>query len=235
MRSGKHLTIADRRVIKFLINSKVKKAIIAKEVGVAKSTISYELKTNLMPDGTYDPDYAQKKYDQKRRRCRKKSKLLKDRKLYEFVVESLQRYWSPEQISGSLVKKYPKKNRYISPEGIYQNIYYGILGKSFIQFLRQNKKRRQKRGQKTGKRVIIKDKKNIKERPEAANNKSRLGDWEGDTIFGKNNNGHLATFADRKSSFLAAALMSNKEAKTLNRSALIAFGDIGNKYIKTIQ
>jgi IS30 family transposase len=210
---------------------KEKKSTIASELKVVKSTISYELKHNSMPDGHYDPEYAQKKYVERRKKSRKPSKLVKDKNLLAFVIEHLKNYWSPEQIAGRLQQR---GKQYISHEGIYQNIYYGILGETFIQFLRQSKKYRQKRGKKQGKRAIIKDKKNIKERPEAANQKSRLGDWEGDTIVGKNNQGYIATFVDRKSSFLAGALMETKEAINLNKAASCAFGEIPDSLIKTI-
>lgn len=123
----------------------------------------------------------------------------------------------------------------ITAEGIYINIYNnGVFGNSFIVFLRQKRPKRQKRSLKNKKRVVIKDKKNIKLRPEAVNNKSRFGDWEGDTVFGKNNQGCIATFVERKSSYTVAGLMLNKKAISLNRAASEAFWEISNRFIKTI-
>jgi IS30 family transposase len=234
MRSWKHLTISDRRVIKIFLYSGKKKKKIAEELEVSRSRISYEIKMNSKPDGEYDPDYAQELYEKRRSKSKKESKLTKDIRLFTFVVECLQMYWSPEQISGILLKKHKNSGMYISPESIYQHIYYGALGRSFIYYLRQSKKSRQKRGQKTSKRVIIKDKKNIRERPEPANKGNRIGDWEGDTVVGKNNQGYIATFVDRKSSYFKAALMNDKEAQSLNKAASQAFWDIENKNIKTI-
>jgi IS30 family transposase len=236
MRSRKHLTISDRRVIKFFLNSGLKQCEIAKNIGVAPSTLSYELKMNRGSDGNYDPDYAQKKYSQRRIRSRKRSKFEKNSELLDFTIKGLQKYWSPEQIVGKLKMKYKDdRTMLISTEGIYLNIYNGtVLGRSFIDYLRQNRPKRQKRKLNNKKRVIIKDKKNIKSRPEAANNKSRIGHWEGDTVVGKNNQGYIATFVDGKTSYLASAKMPNKKAVSLNKAASEAFGDIENKYIKTI-
>jgi IS30 family transposase len=52
------------------------------------------------------------------------------------------------------------------------------------------------------KRQQIRDaasKRRIDERPEAANNRSRLGDWEGDTVIGQPGRDRLATYVDRRS------------------------------------
>lgn len=231
MRSGKHLTLLERRVIKFFLDRDFKQIEIAKEIGAAKSTISYELKMNSLPDGSYDADNAQEMYNERRKHCVKKGKLRQDYDLYTYVIEGLRRYWSPEQISGRLSKYYKK---YISKDSIYNNIYNGSIGTGFVEFLRQSQPKRRKNKKNSSKKVIIKNKKNISERSKAVDKKIHYGHWEGDTIFGKNNNGYLATFVERKSSFLAAALMSNKEAKSLNLAASEAFGDIGNKYLKTI-
>lgn len=234
MRSGKHLSVTDRRVIKFLLNSGLSRAKIAKELEVSRSRITYELKMNSKPDGSYDPDYAQKLYEERRSKSKKESKLKKDINLLLYVVEGLQQYWSPEQISGKLKQTQKGTGMYISHESIYQQIYYGLLGQGFISYLRQSKKKRQKRGQKVSKRIIIKDKKSIHERPEAVDKRNRIGDWEGDTVVGKNNQGYIATFVDRKTSYFTAALMNNKEAQSLNKAASEAFWNIENKYIKTI-
>ncbi len=155
--------------------------------------------------------------------------------MLNFTISGLQKYWSPEQISGKLKILYENdETMMITAEGIYLNIYNGVIGKNYIEYLRQNRKKRHKRSLKNKKRITIKDKKNIKSRPEIVNMKNRLGDWEGDTIVGKQNQGYIATFVDRKSSYLAASLMLDKTAFSLNHAASEAFGYIQNKDIKTI-
>jgi IS30 family transposase len=44
----------------------------------------------------------------------------------------------------------------------------------------------------------------IDERPREANERSRLGDWEGDAVVGKGRTGHLVTCVDRTSRYLMA-------------------------------
>jgi len=50
--------------------------------------------------------------------------------------------------------------------------------------------------------VIIKDKRSIDERPSVVDERSRIGDWEVDTIVGPSNKGAMLTMVDRKSGFL---------------------------------
>ena len=48
----------------------------------------------------------------------------------------------------------------------------------------------------TGKRIAIKNRISIEERPEIVNTKGRFGDWEIDTIIGKNNKGAIVTIVE---------------------------------------
>jgi len=50
--------------------------------------------------------------------------------------------------------------------------------------------------------LIIKEKISIDERPSVVEERSRIGDWEVDTIVGPANRGVILTIADRKSGFL---------------------------------
>jgi len=50
--------------------------------------------------------------------------------------------------------------------------------------------------------VIIKDKRSIEDRPTIVEERSRIGDWEVDTIIGPSNKGAILTMVDRMSGFL---------------------------------
>lgn len=52
--------------------------------------------------------------------------------------------------------------------------------------------------------------KRIDERPEVANKRQRVGDWEGDTIIGKGKQGAIVTLMDRKSYFLWMGLVEHR-------------------------
>ncbi len=83
-------------------------------------------------------------------------------------------------------------------------------------------------------RILIPDRKSIDLRPKAVESRRYKDHWEGDTIFGKNFDGYIVTIVERKSYFLAAAHMKNKQPSTCNRSFLEALGTIDNSLIKTI-
>ena len=53
-----------------------------------------------------------------------------------------------------------------------------------------------------GKRGLIKNRVTIDDRPKIVEEKSRIGDWEGDTVIGKNHKGGLVTLAERKSRYV---------------------------------
>ena len=61
-------------------------------------------------------------------------------------------------------------------------------------------------------RGTIKSRVGIDERPAIMEQKSRIGDWEGDTVIGKSHRGALVTLAERKSRYILAAQVPDKYA-----------------------
>ena len=59
---------------------------------------------------------------------------------------------------------------------------------------------------------MIKNLVSIDERPEIVDQKTRMGDWEGDTVIGKNHKGELVTVAERKSRYVLAGHIRSKHA-----------------------
>ncbi len=60
---------------------------------------------------------------------------------------------------------------------------------------------------------MIKNRVSIDERPEIVDQKTRMGDWEGDTVIGKNHKGGLVTLAERKSRYVLAGPICSKHAE----------------------
>jgi IS30 family transposase len=68
-------------------------------------------------------------------------------------------------------------------------------------------------------------KRSIDERPREANERTRLGDWEGDTMVGKGRRGYLLTWVDRASRYVlarkvhacAAAPVAEQRHRTIRR------------------
>jgi IS30 family transposase len=82
-----------------------------------------------------------------------------------------------------------------------------------------NKIAKDRRGQ-------IPDRVSIDERPKIVEEKSRIGDWEGDTIESAGKNDSIATFVDRNTKVLLAKIMPDKTAASLNKAAIRAFKPI---------
>lgn len=87
---------------------------------------------------------------------------------------------------------------------IYQYIHRGLLdGISSKKHLRR---RGRKKTPKNNKFNTIHPEHTIHERPAVIEEKSRFGDWEGDTVYGAVGKGCMVTLVDRKNKVLAAAI-----------------------------
>jgi len=99
----------------------------------------------------------------------------------------------------------------ISHETIYQRIYADKRkGGDLHVHLRSQKPHRKRYASWQERRGVIKNRVSIDERPEIVAEKSRIGDWEGDTVIGKNHKGGLVTLAERKSRYVLAGHIRSK-------------------------
>lgn len=64
--------------------------------------------------------------------------------------------------------------------------------------------------------------------------RKQYGDWEGDSVVGTAQNGAIATFVERKSGYLLAAVLPDKGAKSFEEAAKLCFATILARYRKTL-
>ena len=122
--------------------------------------------------------------------------------------------WSPEQISGRLNTE---EGIRISHEHIYQYIYADkASGGKLYRHLRCKKKRRKRYGS-YDRRGVIPNRVSIDDRPAVVAKRSRIGDWEGDTMIGKNHKGALVTIVERKSLYTVIDAVARKTAAAVRR------------------
>ncbi len=175
---------------------------IAKAIGVHKSTISRELRHNRGRRG-YRPKQAHRFAMGRQNKAKSKIKA----EDWRWIEKLIRLDWSPEQISDQLHKEQRLK---ISHEWIYQYIYKDKwAGGALWKHLRCRKKRKKRYGSHE-KRGQIPNRTSIDERPQVVSERSRLGDWEADTIIGKGKKGAIVTLVDRKSRFLRMGLVSQR-------------------------
>lgn len=192
--SHKQLTREQRYHIYGLWRAGYPQTEIAKEVKVHKSTIGREIRRNSRWNGYY-AEQAQSFCDFRRKQAKKSIKF--NREIRTFVHEKLLMDWSPEQISG-----YAKRHNFfsISHERIYQFIKQDKeWGGQLYSHLRHQHKKYRKRYGSPARQSPIKNKKMIDERPLIVNEKSRIGDWEVDTIIGKDRKQAIVTVVERVS------------------------------------
>ena len=80
---------------------------IALSLQRSASCISRELRRNRSTDNCYDAVLADKHAKERRYKPRREKKLDVHRGLRHYVVIKLDKYWSPQQISGRLTKDFP--------------------------------------------------------------------------------------------------------------------------------
>lgn len=203
----KHLVTDARSQIYALQSTGMDQKDIAAHLGVSASTICRELKRNAGQKG-----YRHKQADEMavgRRHqasCRPKKMNFA---LIKTIEEKLAEKWSPEQIAGVL-----KSNHIlISHESIYRHIWSDKrAGGGLYTHLRRQGKKYNHRGAKTAGRGCIPNRVDIQQRPKVVESKSRIGDWEGDTIIGSKQQGVILSLVDRKSKFTLLAKMNGKYA-----------------------
>ena len=150
--------------------------------------------------------------------------------LLRFVKRELSEHKSPEQISGILALK----KTHLAASTIYR--YLNERAPHLKKFLRSKKgKYRRRRGTKI--REILREqakKRRIDERPKIAERRGRIGDYEGDTMIGRDKRVRIVTLVDRKTGYLIAFLLPKANARLLTSLALKSFRNIPKRKQKTI-
>lgn len=189
------LTRAERLEIGILLEKGYKQRPIARTLGRSPNTVSYEIRVNSTL-GVYDPRKADAKARvRKHYRKLEWSKINESPALMKFVVWKLEAHWNPDEIAGYL--KRTKEAPYVSKTAIYKWLRTS-RGERYCEHLYSKRKRVKKRKAKA-KKVLIPNRVGIAERSVGADNRTRSGHWERDTVVGrKGTAGGLATAQERK-------------------------------------
>jgi transposase, IS30 family len=221
---GCHLTMDEREMMGQLLAQGESRAAIARRLGRHPSTIGRELRRNAEPSGDYRPSRAQAQADQRRRDSKTPCKL-EDTDLGAYVQDHLRQYWSPEQIAGRLRLDRPDTpGGWVSHQGIYDWIArQKAAGGTWHTFLRQSRRKRRKRYGTAEKRGRIVGRVGLEKRPAVVEAKTRLGDWESDTVAGSGSTVCLATHVERVSKYTVLAKLPDGTAERFNAGTLRAF------------
>lgn len=199
-----HLTLEERDRIAQLRHQGADQKEIAGAVGRCPSTISREFRRNST-NGEYYAAQAQRQAA-RRRRERPLLRKMADPQINEAVRAGLAQDWSPQQIAGRLRQQ--AAQGCVSAQTIYTWMKRDEDREHWQSLLRRRGKRpcRRKNATPTGKAA------RIDQRPQAIEQRLRLGDFEGDTLLGSVGTGGLTTLVDRQSRFTILVKIRCKNA-----------------------
>ena len=204
--SYQQLTPEQRYQIWVCLRIRMKRSEIAREIGVHRSTVGRELMRNESGRWKYNPSRAERLARERHERKRKKRI---GGETWARVESLLGLQWSPEQISRRLkLEGYES----VSHETIYLHIYRDKQegGRLYTNLRRQHKYR--KRIHKYCNRKGWEARRPIAERPGVVETRSRIGDWEADTIIGREKKGGILSLVERRSRFCLLKKVTTKSA-----------------------
>lgn len=220
MSSYTHFTLTERICLQGLLSEGKSYRKIADILGRNVSSISREVNRNRSK-------YPKKKSNNRfkyhawranicatvRRRRSPRRAIPEGSDVYDYVVDRLNRFWSPEQIAEKWKLEHPGSSlststvyRYVKNgeiEGITPKTHFRRRGKNY-NYVHHNSN-------------IIHPVHTIPEWPDAIVQRSRIGDWEGDTVYGGVGKGLIVTLVDRKSKFLCSGLISSRDSEETRR------------------
>lgn len=205
----------DKRVaLAALMRAGYTQAGAAREIGVDPSTVSRELRRNAGENGLYEVLPIEKKIRERCARAKHGARSIERHRMREAVVVALlAAHYSPEQIAGAF---------HIST---HTTIYTWIKRSrpDLKRCLRRRGKRRRKYGDARNPSPYQVAKRPIAERPSIVAERSRIGDWEGDTARGGDRKSALVVHTERKSGFVAASALSRASADAVHATAVNTF------------
>jgi IS30 family transposase len=227
---GKHLKYEQRCQIHALQQQGLTQEAIALEIGSTQPVVSRELKRNRGRRG-YRYKQAQSKSDGRRHVANATPSKMTPELIAVIEKMLCEEQLSPEQISGWMGTT---EDICVSHECIYQHIYADKRrGGSLYKHLRRTGKKYNKRKGKNAGRGLIPNRIDIDQRPSIVDDRSRLGDWEADTIVGAAHKGAILSLVERVSKYTLLHKLDNATSKKTG-AAIIAKMHPHQKIVHTI-
>jgi len=219
MKQDQQLNKEERFYIWNALRSGQTQKAVAATLGRHPSTICREIKRNKYPQAKiYTLHWALEILKWRKRRIA----ATKYRKLNEavetMILKLIRQYLSPEQVSGYLKQHHQIA---ISHETIYRFIYADKARHQALKpFLRQGAKLRRKRYGSGARASKIPNRVCITERPSIVDEKQRIGDWECDTVIGKDRKSVLVTVVDRATLKTCCSRVYSRSARVVSRAII---------------
>jgi IS30 family transposase len=205
-----HINREQRYTISVMLSQGQTQQAIASTIGKNKSVIFREIRRNRdQRSQVYHFELAQRKSENRQRDKPRQRRFTPAIQLY--VEQGISSDLSPEQIAG--VAKLTGV-ACVSHETIYQHVWADKRKKGTLYLHLRNKGRRyRKRGASKDTRSLIRNRVDISQRPLIVEQKTRVGDFELDTVIGRNHKGALVTTNDRRTGLVKIRKVASKDAK----------------------
>lgn len=247
------LTQSEREVIAVMRANLKSQAAIARALKRSPGTIGRELRRNRGSTPRelgcmcgYIGGEAQRKMAARRGAANTRRRLIVDGPghcpLGDYVRAGLMQCWSPQQIVGRMKSDHAEDpSMRISVEAIYQWVYREALaGERWHRQLRRAHARRRhwipRRNK--GETPVFKDAVRIDKRPAVVEERSRIGDWESDTVIGSRRadggKAVLATHVERKSRYVVICKIKDAKAMTFAKAAVATLGTVPAEFRQTL-
>jgi transposase, IS30 family len=221
------LSYRERCRIEDLLDARWSPAVIARDLGRHRSTISNEIRRHRrIRDGRYCADLAQSQADQAARRP-KPAKLATHLPLRREVQDRLVLGHSPEQIARRLRAEFPDDpEMWVSHETIYQSLYVqarGGLKRELTRHLRTGRTLRKPHRRAEERRGRLKGMVLISERPPEVADRAVPGHWEGDLIMGSTeSNSAVGTLVERATRYVLLLHLPGGHTADIVQEAMVA-------------
>ena len=208
---------------------------IARLLGVHHTTISRELRRHPSgnPSGYHAREARMQLACTRLAANQSKRKLPSNERLVAIITKRLKRHDSPEQIAGWLMEQ--GRTVCVCAQTIYDWIY--LHARHLVKHLHCRKGKYRRTRDSTLRKAFRnkqKEARSIDARPAHILTRKTYGHWEGDSVVGKAQSGAIATFVERKSGYLLAAVLSDKTAASFAAAAQHCFAAISTQYRKTL-
>lgn len=201
---------------------------IARTINKDISSVSRHIRKHGGKDN-YDVKEVKRKKRYTRIQAMDETRIVKGvllKQISKLLIEHL----SPEQIAGVL----RKKGNTIAASTIYRYIHERAPHLKIYLRSQKGKYRRKHGTKKREEERELAKKRRIDERPSVIEKRSRLGDFEGDTVLGKDKRVRIVTYVDRRSGYLIAFLLPKMNAELLADLSIKEFRKLNKNKRKTI-
>jgi IS30 family transposase len=191
---------------------------IARRLGRAASTVTREVQRNGGASSYRAAEADARTWERARRP--QPCLLSRHARLRSWVVQHLERDWSPRQIAIGLNRTFPHDHSMrVSHETIYRSLFVqarNVLKKELLAHLRRAGSMRRRRANPQRRPALV-DGISIHQRPPEVEDRAVPGHWEGDLLMGGASS-QIATLVERHSRYVMLVKVDSKDTATVTKA-----------------